>query len=169
MKKMLILVLFFLTACQQEEAELQEANEELPFHVLHPVELSEEWHVREVIYEDEIVIVIYEDENNGVIELIQDQHIQGLDHEVLRDFLRSGQWSREDAAYKFDQPFMINDFVGEWTLLDKEDSNIQYTFMRQFDLFQEPAAGASYYQVIGKDVPAEKLEDFVASLNEYTG
>lgn len=165
MKKCLFILLLFLTACQNSESTLMEANEELPFHVLKPVELSEEWKIQNIIYEDDMVITIYENEENGVIEFIQDQNIQGLDHLQLKDFMKDGERVGDQLTETPPQPMMIDDYIGEWAVLNDHQWDMQYTFLRQFDLFQEPVQGVSYYQVIGRDVPAEKIIEFVETLN----
>ncbi|SDO27002.1 hypothetical protein [Alkalicoccus daliensis] len=166
MKKLLLLMLLlFLSACQSPEAVLTEAEQNVPFQLLMPQELSKEWSLKEVIYEDDLVVAVYKNDQNGTIELIQDPKIQGLNKEVLRDYLKQGEWGEQDIQLSSQDMMVIRNYVGEWTALEEEEWKTQYTFVRQFDLFTEPLDGLPYYQVIGVEVPAEEIIKFVKSLD----
>ncbi|PTL39028.1 hypothetical protein C6Y45_08605 [Alkalicoccus saliphilus] len=170
MKKLLFLILF-LTAggCGGTDATLSSADYELPFHVLQPESLSEEWAAKETIYDENLVILTYEHKEKGTIELIQDQQIQGLNKEELRLYMNEGAWPVSAKIDGNSQTLMIDDYVGEWSAFPEADQHLQYTFVRQFDLYAEPQQGMPYYQVIGRDVSSSDIINFVESLEMING
>jgi hypothetical protein len=170
MKKMLFLILF-LTAggCESTEATLSSADYELPFHVLQPESLAEDWTAKETIYDENLVILTYEHKEKGTIELIQDQQIQGLNKEKLRLYMNEGVWPASAKVDMNSQTLMIEDYVGEWSAFPEAERRLQYTFVRQFDLYAEPQKGMPYYQVIGRDVSSSDMINFVESLEMING
>ncbi|WP_147803122.1 hypothetical protein [Alkalicoccus halolimnae] len=169
MKKLLILLMICLfPACQNTEATLTEAEESLPFHILQPSSLSEGWKVKETIYEEDLVVIVYKHEKEGTIELIQDQHIQGLNQKALKQYMEHGEWSSYNNLDTRHHTLVIDKYIGEWTILPEEERKMQYTFVRQFDLYAEPRQGISYYQVTGQDVTSEEVVSFVETLSGVT-
>ncbi|WP_444685016.1 hypothetical protein [Alkalicoccus luteus] len=160
-----ICMLFILSACAGDESALDEADAGTNVSVLKPVQLNEDWELQQVVEDDNLIVSIYEHAEKGTVELIQDQQIQGLDPVELRDYLNDGNWAGDLNNPADGMPLAIHDYVGEWTSLSNPEERVQYTFVRQFDLFQTPAEGLSYYQVIGQNVSESDVIEFVEALD----
>lgn len=158
-------MLLLLSACANDEAALSEADEGTNVSVLKPVQLNENWELQEVVQDDNLIVSVYEHAEKGTVELIQDQQIQGLDPAELRDYLNDGNWTGDFHRPADGMPLAIHEYVGEWTSLPDPEERVQYTFVRQFDLFQTPADGLSYYQVIGQNVSESDVIEFVEALD----
>lgn len=155
-----------VSACNHAEATLQEAQEEMPFQVLGPDTLSDEWRVGETHMEDTLVITtfIHEEDDSRYIELIQDPTIQGLQIELIRDFLiAEDQTVLQDEAER--QMVETSQFVGEIKTEAEDDSDVQLTFVQKEDVYQSLTDDIPFYQASGKDVSVYELIDFVEDLD----
>jgi hypothetical protein len=167
-KTSLITVLvFIIAACTQAENTLSQAKRDLPFPVLFPEEMLEQWDVEETVYEDRLLVTTFHNEEEGRVELIQDQNIQGLDLEELRNYVLSNR-SFTDQILEGNKVVEVEDFVGELAIFMEPTPTVQYTFVQKKDLFSEVNGNVPYYQVIGTDISQEELKRFISTLEAST-
>lgn len=163
-------LIIFLTvvtaaACTGEDAALSKAKEELPFPVLEPQDAPEGWTLDETIYEDRLLVTVFINENNGRIDLVQDQNIQGLNLEELRDFLLADEPLNFTLNFNSGRDMLeVSDYVGELAYLMGPEPTIQYTFVQKADLFAEIDGDVPYYQLIGKNISTGEMKEFIYSL-----
>ncbi|AOM83460.1 hypothetical protein BBEV_2102 [Salisediminibacterium beveridgei] len=153
-----------LVACTQTGATLNQAQRELPFDVLVADPVPDDWVLMESHFEDDLFIMIFEsEEEEGQVEIVQDKNIQGLDLQHLREYVLGLDHTiapddQDDEIIEFD------DFVGEISLVDGEELTVQLTFVKQDDLTTATSFDIPIYQIVGKNVTAETVLQFAASL-----
>ncbi|GEL09020.1 hypothetical protein [Salisediminibacterium halotolerans] len=163
---LIVALLTALNACNHAEATLKEAKEEMPFPVIGPDPLAEEWQMGETHVEDALVITTFrhEEDDSRQIELIQDPTIQGLKIEMVRDFLiAEDQTILQDEAER--QMIETSRYVGEVTFETRDDNDVQMTFVQKEDVYQSQTDDIPFYQVAGRDVSVHEMIDFVEDLD----
>lgn len=164
-KKVMILILsvvFVFIACTHAEMTLSQAKRELSFPVLFPEAMLEDWSIEETIFEDNLLVTSFVNNDKGRIELIQDRNIQGLDIERLRNHVLSNYSSL--VIQEKQEVVEVYDFVGELTYFMEPIPIVQYTFVSKKDLFTEKNESVPNYQLIGKEVSTEELRKFINTL-----
>jgi len=165
-KKIAILMMSFVfvfIACTHVDATLSQAKRELPFPVLFPEVVLEDWTIEKTIFEDNLLVTSFTNNENGRIELIQDQNIQGLDVEQLRNHVMSSK-RLPVRIEEYQDVVEFNDFVGELTYFVEPIPTVQYTFVSKKDLFTEINGTIPNYQLIGKEVSTEEIRKFIYTL-----
>ena len=161
-KILLPIMLFMLAGCTQSEVTFNQAARELPFPVLLPVNLPDDWGVVETVYEDDLLVISYDTGREGRIELVQDQNIKGMEFFTLRDYMISGITSQR----LLEEGKSIHEFygyVGELISFDEPVPTIQYTFVNKQNLFGA-LEDVPVYQVIGKQASLEDLKKILEKL-----
>ncbi|UTR14120.1 DUF4245 domain-containing protein [Salipaludibacillus sp. LMS25] len=164
---MTILLVVLLASCVQTDSTLTQAREELPFPVLYPEEIPDGWAVNETIYEDRLLVIIFNNNQEGQIELVQDQNIQGLDVDELRSHVLSNVSVGSEFLLSH-EVVEVGDYVGELAYFTDPISTLQYTFVEKNELFNESVGPIPYYQVIGKGVSSDELKEFIHTLEVST-
>ncbi|MDQ0257019.1 hypothetical protein J2S74_004464 [Evansella vedderi] len=159
-------LLFLFSACTASDATLMQASRELPFPVLVPSNIPEEWEIAEIVYEDELLVISYLTENDHQVDLVQDRNIQGLNVAFLRDYMLTGTVN-EQLYMEGIEIKEISTFLGELTFFQQPVPTVQYTFVKKQDLFGS-LERVPVYQVIGKEASFEDIKIVVDSLNVYS-
>ncbi|WP_280768777.1 hypothetical protein [Salipaludibacillus daqingensis] len=162
-----ISVMFVVIACTQADATLSQAKRELPFPVLFPETMLENWTIEETIFEDNLLVTSFINNQDGRIELIQDQNIQGLDIEELRKHVISSE-PTNDRIEQRQEVIEVYDFVGELAYFKEPTPTVQYTFVSKKDLFVDINGNVPNYQLIGKEISTEELRKFIYTLEVST-
>ncbi|UCZ54150.1 hypothetical protein LGQ02_05140 [Bacillus shivajii] len=158
---MVTLVLIVITACYSEDITFQQANNKLSFPLLQPVETLEGWTLDDSVYEDNLFVTSYIDEDENRIELIQDQNIQGLNIHTLRDFLLFGETVIEESGEI--EIREISHYVGEMMMIPEPNDTIQFTFVQKEDLLGS-SENVPFYQVIGRGTSVYDVISFIEVL-----
>jgi hypothetical protein len=164
---MIVVLVVLLASCTQTDSTLTQAKQELPFPVLYPEEVPEGWAVDETIYEDRLLVIIFNNNQEGQIELVQDQNIQGLDVDELRNHVLSSVPVGNEFLVNH-EVVEVGDYVGELAYFTDPISTLQYTFVQKNELFTENIGPIPYYQVIGKGVSSDELKEFIHTLEAST-
>lgn len=153
-----------LVACTQTEATLNQAQRELPFDILISDPIPDDWELMESHFEDDLLVMIFEsEEEDGQVEIVQDKNIQGLDLQHLREYVVGiDQTIKPDDEYE--EIIEFDDFVGEISLVEGDEMTVQLTFVSQDDLTTATSFDIPIYQIVGKNVTADTVLQFAASL-----
>ncbi|PYZ93987.1 hypothetical protein CR194_00135 [Salipaludibacillus keqinensis] len=146
---------------------MSQAKRELPFPVIFPENVLEDWAIEETIYEDRLLVTTFKNSEEGRIELVQDQNIQGLDVEQLRNYVLSNDTPNTEFT-KIQEIMEVNDYVGELAYFMEPIPTVQFTFVSKNDLFADVNGNIPYYQLIGKEVSTEELRKFIYTLEVIT-
>lgn len=162
----IISIVFIFIACTHADATISQAKKELPFPVLFPEVVLENWSIEETIFEDNLLVTSFINKDKGRIELIQDENIQGLDVEELRNHVISDK-SLVSTQEKQEVVEVYN-FVGELKYFMEPTPIVQYTFVSKKDLFIKNNGSVPNYQLIGKEISTEELREFIKTLEAST-
>ncbi|WP_416149062.1 hypothetical protein ACM26V_22895 [Salipaludibacillus sp. HK11] len=146
---------------------MSQAKRELSFPILFPETILEDWTIEETIFEDRLLVTSFKNNDRGTIELIQDQNIQGLDEERLRNHLIFNE-SPTNLSQETEEIVEIYNYVGEMAYFMEPNPIVQFTFVVKNDLLAEVNDIVPNYQIIGKEISTDELRKFISTLEVST-